>query len=108
VLPQTEGERAVAFEAGPDAGAYLEQVGASIDALAAEAAALVVSLGYDTVAGDPHGSWSFEPEIFTAVGRLLAGSGRPICVIQEGGYLLPALAECSHAFATGLLGEEPG
>jgi acetoin utilization deacetylase AcuC-like enzyme len=29
-------------------------------------------------------------------------------VIQEGGYLLPALAECSHAFATGLLGEEPG
>jgi acetoin utilization deacetylase AcuC-like enzyme len=108
VLPQTEGERAVAFEAGPDADAYLEQVGASIDALAADAAALVVSLGYDTVAGDPHGCWDFEPGIFTAIGRLLAGSGRPVCVVQEGGYLLPALAECSHAFATGLLGEELG
>ena len=34
-------------------------------------------------------------------------SGVPVCVIQEGGYSLPALAACSHAFATGLLGEEP-
>ncbi len=108
VLPQAEGERAVAFDAGPDPDAYLEQVEASIAALAADAAALIVSLGYDTVAGDPHGSWDFDPEIFAAIGRLLAGSGRPVCVIQEGGYLLPALAECSHAFATGLLGEEPG
>jgi acetoin utilization deacetylase AcuC-like enzyme len=108
VLPQAEGERAVAFATSPSPEAYLERVAASIDALATGAAALVVSLGYDTVAGDPHGSWSFEPEVFTAVGRLLAGSGRPVCVIQEGGYLLPALAGCAHAFATGLLGEEPG
>ena len=49
---------------------------------------LVVSLGYDTVAGDPHGSWGFEPDIFTEIGRLLAASGLPICVIQEGGYAL--------------------
>jgi acetoin utilization deacetylase AcuC-like enzyme len=104
VLPQAAGERAVAFSEAPDAGAYLTEVGASIDQLAAGAAALVVSLGYDTVAGDPHGGWSFEPEIFADVGRLLARSGRPVCVIQEGGYSLPALAECSHAFATGLLG----
>jgi len=107
VLPQAEGECVVAFDAGPDAESYLEAVGASVDALAADAAALVVSLGYDTVAGDPHGSWDFEPEIFTEVGRLLARSGRPVCVIQEGGYLLPSLAACSHAFATGLLGEAP-
>jgi acetoin utilization deacetylase AcuC-like enzyme len=108
VLPWAEGESAVAFDASPDADAYLEQIGASVDALAAGTAALVVSLGYDTVAGDPHGCWDFEPEIFTAIGRLLAASGRPVCVIQEGGYLLPALAECSHAFAVGLLGEGPG
>jgi acetoin utilization deacetylase AcuC-like enzyme len=107
VLPRAAGERVVAFSASPDAGAYLDEVGASIEALAASADALVVSLGYDTVAGDPHGSWDFDPEIFTAVGRLLAAAGRPICVVQEGGYLLPALAECSHAFATGLLGEGP-
>jgi acetoin utilization deacetylase AcuC-like enzyme len=107
VLPRAEGERVVAFNASPDADAYLDEVAASIEELAAGAAALVVSLGYDTVAGDPHGSWGFAPEIFTAIGRLLAQSGLPVCVIQEGGYSLPALAACSHAFATGLLGEDP-
>ena len=106
VLPQAEGERALAFEAVPDEGAYLAEVSASVAALAAEARTLVVSLGYDTVAGDPHGGWSFSPAVFTEIGRLLADSGLPVCVIQEGGYALPALAECSHAFATGLLGGE--
>jgi acetoin utilization deacetylase AcuC-like enzyme len=104
VLPQAEGERVVAFSEGPDADAYLAEVGASIEQLAAGAAALVVSLGYDTVAGDPHGSWGFAPQIFTEIGRLLAESGVPVCVIQEGGYALPVLAECSEAFARGLLG----
>jgi acetoin utilization deacetylase AcuC-like enzyme len=107
VLPQAEGERVVAFGASPDADAYLDEVAVSIEELAASAAALVVSLGYDTVAGDPHGSWSFAPEIFTDIGRLLADAGRPVCVIQEGGYSLPALAQCSHAFASGLLGGGP-
>lgn len=106
VLPQAEGERALAFEAVPDQDAYLAEVSASVAALAAQARTLVVSLGYDTVAGDPHGGWSFSPAVFTAIGRLLADSGLPVCVIQEGGYALPALAECSHAFAIGLLGGE--
>ncbi|HWC08696.1 MAG TPA: hypothetical protein VG458_06565 [Solirubrobacterales bacterium] len=104
VLPQADGERAIAFAEAPDETAYLDEVAASIDGLAAEAAALVVSLGYDTVRGDPHGGWSFSPAIFAEVGRLLAACGLPICVIQEGGYSLPALAACSHAFASGLLG----
>jgi acetoin utilization deacetylase AcuC-like enzyme len=103
VLPRAAGERVVAFEDCPDAATYVAEVAASIEALAERATALVVSLGYDTVAGDPHGDWSFEPRIFTEVGRLLARSGQPVCVIQEGGYSLPTLAACSHAFATGLL-----
>jgi acetoin utilization deacetylase AcuC-like enzyme len=106
VLPQSESERVVAFAASPDEAAYLEEVRASVRALGESAAALVVSLGYDTVRGDPHGSWSFEPAIFADVGRELAASELPVCVIQEGGYSLPALAACSHAFATGLLGGE--
>jgi acetoin utilization deacetylase AcuC-like enzyme len=106
VLPRAPGERAVAFGEAPDADTYLAEVEASVEQLAADAVALVVSLGYDTVAGDPHGCWSLEPSLFTAVGRLLARSGRPLCVIQEGGYSLPALAACSHAFAVGLLGGE--
>jgi acetoin utilization deacetylase AcuC-like enzyme len=103
-LPRVEGERAVTFAAPPSAGAYLREVRASVAALAETASALVVSLGFDTVAGDPHGGWDFEPEIFADVGAILAGSGLPVCTIQEGGYALSSLAACSHAFATGLLG----
>jgi acetoin utilization deacetylase AcuC-like enzyme len=103
-LPRLKGERAVAFAGTPDEGTYLAEVRASVSALAENAVALVVSLGYDTVAGDPHGGWSFRPEIFTEVGRALAAPGLPVCVIQEGGYALSDLAACSHAFASGLLG----
>jgi len=106
LLPRLAGERAVSFAESPDEDTYLEEVAHSIHELAEIARALVVSLGYDTVAGDPHGTWCFRPEIFAAVGRLLARSGLPICVIQEGGYALDDLAACSHAFATGLLGGE--
>jgi acetoin utilization deacetylase AcuC-like enzyme len=108
VLPQGARERVVAFAASPSPDAYLAEVRRSLATLAEPAAALVVSLGYDTVAGDPHGSWSFSPGVFTDVGRLLAGTGLPVCVIQEGGYSLSTLADCSHAFAVGLLDGEPG
>jgi acetoin utilization deacetylase AcuC-like enzyme len=105
VLPRTEREALIEFRTVPDAATYLDAVGRSVAALARSARVLVLSLGYDTVAGDPHGSWSFEPSIFSEIGRLLAASGLPICVIQEGGYALDTLADCSHAFATGLLEE---
>jgi acetoin utilization deacetylase AcuC-like enzyme len=105
VLPWAAGERAVAFAAPPSAAAYLREVAASLEALA-ECRALVVSLGYDTVAGDPHGGWDFEPELFAAVGRLLAAAGPPVCVVQEGGYADELLADCAAAFAAGLLERE--
>jgi acetoin utilization deacetylase AcuC-like enzyme len=105
VLPRTDREALVEFRTVPDAATYLDAVRASVAALARTAHVLVLSLGYDTVAGDPHGSWSFQPDIFSEIGRLLAASGLPICVIQEGGYALDTLADCSHAFATGLLEE---
>lgn len=104
VDPSSEREVVVEFAGSPDAGTYLDAVAGSIEALSGSSAALVVSLGYDIVAGDPHGSWSFEPQIFTEIGRLLAASGRPVCVIQEGGYALDSLAACSFAFVSGLLG----
>jgi acetoin utilization deacetylase AcuC-like enzyme len=105
-LPRLAGERAVAFAGIPDEATYLREVEASVHDLAEIARALVVSLGFDTVHGDPHGGWDFRPEIFAEVGRLLAAPGLPVCVIQEGGYSLDRLADCSHAFATGLLGGE--
>jgi acetoin utilization deacetylase AcuC-like enzyme len=106
-LPRAPRERAHAFAAAPDPDAYLEEVEASLAELAVHSAALVVSLGYDTVEGDPHGGWHFGPEVFAGIGRLLAATELPVCVVQEGGYALGALAPCSHAFVAGLLGEDP-
>ena len=103
VVPSSEREHVVEFEGSPEAGEYLEAVERSLTTLAASSAALVVSLGYDTVKGDPHGSWDFAPPIFAQIGRLLAATEQPICVVQEGGYALSTLAACSYAFAAGLL-----
>ncbi len=97
-------ERVVEFAKAPSEDCYLQAVADSIDELARSATVLVLSLGYDTVAGDPHGGWSFTPAIFARIGRLLAASQLPVCVIQEGGYALDSLAACSFAFACGLLG----
>ncbi len=101
-----ERERFVEFEATPSAEAYLQTLTEIVDDLARSAQALVLSLGYDTVGGDPHGSWDFPPSIFRGIGSVLAASGLPICVVQEGGYALDALANCSEAFAAGILMEE--
>jgi acetoin utilization deacetylase AcuC-like enzyme len=74
--------------------------------VAHSADAIVLSLGYDLVAGDPHGTWSFQAPVFERIGSLLARTELPVCVVQEGGYELDSLADCSHAFATGLLSGE--
>jgi acetoin utilization deacetylase AcuC-like enzyme len=107
VAPRSGREVVVEFAGSPDAASYLEALAGSVDSLARDSAALVVSLGYDIVAGDPHGSWSFAPEIFGEIGAMLADSGLPVCVIQEGGYALDSLAICSEAFVTGLLTSAP-
>jgi acetoin utilization deacetylase AcuC-like enzyme len=104
VRPRSARERVVEFAGSPDPDEYLDAVAASLDALTRKTSALVVSLGFDTVAGDPHGTWSFPPAIFARIGGVLAASGLPVCVIQEGGYALGTLAACSDAFAAGLLG----
>jgi acetoin utilization deacetylase AcuC-like enzyme len=100
---RTRRERLVEFAAPPTHEVYLEAVTAAVAELTQSAAVLVVSLGYDTVEGDPHGCWSFSAPIFADIGRLLARAGVPVCVVQEGGYQLDSLAACGEAFATGLL-----
>jgi acetoin utilization deacetylase AcuC-like enzyme len=103
VRARTEREHLVTFRSAPRPETYLATVATSLHLLAQSADAIVLSLGYDTVTGDPHGSWTFQASIFERIGRLLAGVQLPVCVVQEGGYALGSLALCSHAFATGLL-----
>jgi acetoin utilization deacetylase AcuC-like enzyme len=103
--PRTGRERLVEFRDTPEPETYLDAVDESLDVLTRAARVLVVSLGYDTVAGDPYGTWDFDPGIFAAIGGLLAARGLPVCVVQEGGYALDVLADCSGALASGLLAE---
>ncbi len=105
VLPRAEGERVVAFAASPDADAYLEEVAASIEELAGDRrrAGRLARLRHRR----RRPARLLELLAARSSPRSVAcwpQSGRPVCVIQEGGYALPTLAACSHAFATGLLG----
>jgi acetoin utilization deacetylase AcuC-like enzyme len=106
VRARCDREHLVSFKSPPSPEAYLVALDARLRALEASADAIVLSLGYDTVAGDPHGAWSFRAPTFERIGALVSGAGLPVCVVQEGGYALGSLASCSHAFATGLLGME--
>lgn len=106
VMPRTGRERLIEFRGTPDPEAYLDAVDESLDQIATRCRSMVLSLGYDTIAGDPHGAWDFEPGIFAAIGSLVAESGLPACVVQEGGYAIDRLADCAGAFSAGLLGAE--
>jgi acetoin utilization deacetylase AcuC-like enzyme len=91
------------FVEPPSGETYLKALETSLASLCRESAAIVVSLGYDTVRGDPHGGWALAPSVFEGVGRLLSDCGLPLCIVQEGGYALGQLASCAEAFAAGLL-----
>lgn len=110
VKPTTDREISMEYHVIPRPRDYLSHVDSFLDEARGDfgVSGLVLSLGYDIVAGDPHGSWDFEPAIFTAIGRLLAASRLPVCVVQEGGYALDTLAECAEAFAAGLLDPATG
>jgi acetoin utilization deacetylase AcuC-like enzyme len=101
--PRSCREHLVAFTIAPSEGEYLEALHGALELLRESSAAIVLSLGYDTVRGDPHGSWRLTPAAFGSIGALLSASGLPVCVVQEGGYALESLADCSAAFASGLL-----
>jgi len=66
---------------------------------------LVVALGYDTMAGDPTGSFALRAHGLETVGRRLAALGRPLLVVQEGGYSLRNLRRGSAAFFRGVARE---
>jgi acetoin utilization deacetylase AcuC-like enzyme len=102
-VKEREDERFVNFDEAPNVESYLEALDGALNAIRRSSSVLVLSLGYDIVGGDPHGSWSLPPAIFARIGERLGHTGLPVCVVQEGGYALESLAECSHAFARGLL-----
>jgi len=69
-------------------------------------ALVVVSLGVDTYGGDPIGDLALTTEGFGRCGALVAGLGRPVVVLQEGGYAIEALGANVRAWLRGVA--EPG
>ncbi len=59
---------------------------------------LVVSVGFDTVEGDPEGGFRLTTDSLSKVGRRIADLDLPTILIQEGGYRLGSLAESALAF----------
>jgi acetoin utilization deacetylase AcuC-like enzyme len=69
---------------------------------------LVVALGLDIMKGDPTGNFGLNAAGMEMVGRQLRDTGRPLCIVQEGGYQLKNLRAGIRAFFTGLLASGVG
>lgn len=81
---------------------WLAAVERAIGAVARFAPALVlISLGLDAQDGDPLGILKVSPEGFRGAGARVAGLGLPTVLVQEGGYLCPALEANLAAFLAG-------
>ena len=52
---------------------------------------LVISLGVDTFAGDPIGTFKLTSSAFLEIGKLLAGINVPTLFVIEGGYAVEAI-----------------
>jgi len=59
---------------------------------------LVVSAGFDTIAGDPVGGFNLSTPGLRAIAKRIAALGVPAVIVQEGGYLLERLGESVVAF----------
>jgi acetoin utilization deacetylase AcuC-like enzyme len=81
---------------------YLRALAVAAEAVAGfHAAVLVVSLGFDTLGGDPLGTFRLSRDGYRRIGGLLAGLGLPALLVQEGGYALDELGACAVAALAG-------
>ncbi len=85
---------------------FFEKVEESLTAIRMfEADVIVLALGFDTYYQDPQAKVSVTSEGFERMGKMLAATGKPICVIQEGGYDVDHLEINATHFFKGLLGK---
>ena len=64
---------------------------------------LLISLGLDTCAGDPTGTFRLQSDSFWRMGAAFAALRLPTVVVKEGGYRLDMLGAYITAFFQGLL-----
>lgn len=63
---------------------------------------LIVCVGFDTVRGDPTGSFVLKPSSLRQIGRRIGQLQLPTLVVQEGGYSLRNLRQGVSAFFGGI------
>jgi len=81
---------------------FLEALAAGVRRIAAFAPdALVVALGLDAFEGDPFGGLSVSTPGFARIGEAIARLKLPTVIVQEGGYLCPALGDNLTSFLGG-------
>jgi acetoin utilization deacetylase AcuC-like enzyme len=84
---------------GVDDDGYLAALDAALVAVREfEPRYLVVSAGFDIVAGDPVGGFRVTTEGLREIGRRIAKLDLPTVIVQEGGYLLDTLGGNAVAF----------
>jgi acetoin utilization deacetylase AcuC-like enzyme len=88
------------FAQPPAAADYLAAWRELVAGLPAKAA-VVLSLGFDGVAADPHGRWSLPPALWAEVGADLAQLPHHVVVVQEGGYNIQQCERSAEYFAQG-------
>lgn len=85
--------------------AYLEAFDDLIQKVRAfEPDAVVVSLGYDTYKDDPVAFFNVDENGYYHMGQGFASLGKPLLLVQEGGYQIEALGACSEAVVRGVIG----
>ena len=90
----------IPLPAGTDDDAYLAALDRALAAVdAARPGARVVSLGVDTYVGDPMCDLASRPTASAGCGAAVAALGRPLVVLQEGGYADDALGANVAALA---------
>jgi len=84
---------------------YARALARAVDAVDAfDPSLVVVSLGVDTAATDPLGSFALTPQAMNASGATVGQLDRPTVVLAEGGYDLNAIGDLTHRWLTGLVG----
>ena len=79
---------------GCDDATYLAALDRALEAIErADPSTIVVSLGMDTYRDDPICDFALTTPVYGEIGRRVAASGRPLLVLQEGGYHVPSLGE---------------
>ncbi len=93
---------------GVDDNAYCETLAQAINTMKRfKPDYLVLSLGFDIMAGDPTGTFNVSARGMYRIGRMLAELGLPLLIVQEGGYSLRNLRVGASEFFRGVSSGSP-